>query len=59
MHRPLPEKHFRWIDDDRSEAPGEADHDGRTGLAGAARSYVFNARELVRFGTAWMERAFG
>jgi aminoglycoside 3-N-acetyltransferase len=29
---------------------------GRTGPVGAARSYLFEAQELARFGAAWMER---
>jgi aminoglycoside 3-N-acetyltransferase len=33
--------------------------DGRTGLVGAARSYLFDARDLTAFGVAWMEREFG
>jgi aminoglycoside 3-N-acetyltransferase len=32
---------------------------GKTGPVGAARSFAFDARELVRFGAAWMERTFG
>ena len=32
---------------------------GRTGLVGAARSYLFDAPELTAFGVAWMEREFG
>lgn len=32
---------------------------GRSGLVGAARSYLFDARELVGFAAAWMEREFG
>ena len=32
---------------------------GRTGLVGAARSFLFDAQELVRFGVGWMEREFG
>ena len=32
---------------------------GRTGLVGAARSYLFDAQDLTAFGVAWMERAFG
>jgi aminoglycoside 3-N-acetyltransferase len=32
---------------------------GRTGLVGAARSYLFDAQELVRFGATWMGQAFG
>lgn len=32
---------------------------GRTGLVGAAPSYLFDAAALVRFGVAWMERSFG
>jgi aminoglycoside 3-N-acetyltransferase len=31
---------------------------GRTGLVGAARSYLFDAQELTAFGVGWMERAF-
>ena len=31
---------------------------GRTGLVGAARSHLFDAQELVRFGVGWMEREF-
>lgn len=36
-----------------------AEGHGRAGLVGAARSYLFDARELVRFGAAWMEQEFG
>lgn len=32
---------------------------GRTGLVGAARSYLFDAQDLTAFGVAWMEREFG
>ena len=32
---------------------------GRMGLVGAARSFLFDAQELVRFGVEWMEREFG
>jgi aminoglycoside 3-N-acetyltransferase len=32
---------------------------GRAGLVGAAKSYLFDAQDLVTFGVAWMERAFG
>ena len=32
---------------------------GRTGLVGAARSYLFDAQDLTSFGVAWMEREFG
>jgi aminoglycoside 3-N-acetyltransferase len=32
---------------------------GKTGLVGAARSYLFDAQELTAFGVAWMEREFG
>jgi aminoglycoside 3-N-acetyltransferase len=32
---------------------------GREGQVGAARSYMFDAQELVRFGLTWMERTFG
>jgi aminoglycoside N3'-acetyltransferase len=32
---------------------------GKTGLVGAARSYLFNAQQLLAFGVAWMERTFG
>jgi aminoglycoside 3-N-acetyltransferase len=31
---------------------------GRTGHIGAARSYLFDARELVAFGVTWLEREF-
>ena len=32
---------------------------GRIGTVGAARSYLFNARDLTAFAVAWMERTFG
>jgi aminoglycoside 3-N-acetyltransferase len=32
---------------------------GSTGLVGAARSFLFDAQDLVRFGAAWMEQTFG
>lgn len=32
---------------------------GRTGLVGAARSYLLDAQELVAFGVNWMEKEFG
>jgi aminoglycoside 3-N-acetyltransferase len=32
---------------------------GRAGPVGAARSYLFDAQELVEFGVDWMEREFG
>lgn len=32
---------------------------GRKGQVGAARSFLFDARHLVRFGVEWMERVFG
>ena len=33
--------------------------EGRTGLVGAARSYLFDAQALASFGASWMEQAFG
>ena len=51
-----------WPDGDYSVAIVEgylaAGH-GRAGLVGAARSYLFDARDLTAFAVAWMERAFG
>jgi aminoglycoside 3-N-acetyltransferase len=32
---------------------------GRSGLVGAARSYLFDAQDLTTFGVAWMEKEFG
>ena len=32
---------------------------GRRGQVGAARSFLFDAEELVRFGVEWREREFG
>jgi len=32
---------------------------GKRGQVGAARSFLFDAEELVRFGVEWMEREFG
>jgi len=32
---------------------------GRSGKVGAARSYLFDAAELVEFAVQWLERAFG
>ena len=36
-----------------------AEGHGRRGLVGAARSFLFDAPHLVRFGVEWMEREFG
>ncbi len=30
---------------------------GKTSLVGAARSYLFDAQELIAFGAAWMEKS--
>jgi aminoglycoside 3-N-acetyltransferase len=40
------------------EAYLETGHE-KSGLVGTARSYLFEAQELVEFGLAWMEREFG
>jgi aminoglycoside 3-N-acetyltransferase len=51
-----------WADGDYFVAIVEAylaEGHGRTGLVGAARSYLFDAQELARFGASWMEQAFG
>jgi hypothetical protein len=32
---------------------------GKRGLAGAAKSYLFDAQDLTAFGVGWMERKFG
>jgi hypothetical protein len=36
-----------------------ATKEGRTAPVEAARSYLFDAQELVAFGVAWIEEAFG
>jgi aminoglycoside 3-N-acetyltransferase len=51
-----------WADGDYFTAIVEAylaSGHGKTGLVGAARSHLFDARDLTTFGVAWIERTFG